>query len=64
MKSVHLIPEIKLLIIFDSVTTETDSILLPASQIRALAEEFEDAVLHLDARPLFVVEPETETEPV
>ena len=58
MTVVHLIPEERLLIIFNRETQEVKPILLPASQIRALADEFSQAVLHL-ARPkeLEVIEP-------
>ncbi len=58
MKIVRLIPEASLLVIYDNITKEASLMQLPASQIRALAHDFEEAVLLLDQPSrLSVIEP-------
>jgi hypothetical protein len=58
MKIVRLIPEARLLVIFDDVTKEASLTQLPAASVHRLAEDFEEAVLLLDQpAPLKIVEP-------
>lgn len=59
MKVVRLIPEAGLLVIFDRLTKETTFTLLPDSQIRRLADDFEEARLLLDPpSPFQIIEPD------
>lgn len=47
MKAVHLIPEIRLLVIFDERSKECFTMQLTPFSTKALCDEFKDAVRHL-----------------